>query len=135
MVRLYLDLMQRVPGEVHSTLDSLAPYIRQTSTGLNDRTDQAGPDHRTASHPVDVVGGHGSRPSVVVEIGKPAVLQPTAADQFSGLVEDIGHVIELGEPRTRLITESQLSGQDGVLPSSWGGDRRRRRSDCMEARW
>jgi hypothetical protein len=106
MVRWYSDLEERVPGEVHSALDCRAPYVRQASTGLNDPTYQTGANHRTASHPVDVVGSHGSRPSRVVEIGEPAVLQPTAADQVSGLAEDIGHVIELGEPRTRLVTES-----------------------------
>jgi hypothetical protein len=40
---------------------------------------------------------------VVVEIGEPAVLQPTAADQVSGLVEDFAHVIELGEPCTSFV--------------------------------
>jgi hypothetical protein len=101
--------MQRVPGEVNSALDSLAPYVRQTSTGLNDRTDQASPDHRTTSQPVDIVGGHSSGPSVVVEIGEPAVLQPTAADQVSGLAEDFVHVIELGEPCTGFVLKPQLS--------------------------
>src|SRR5687768_8512813 len=113
--------MQRVPGEVHSTLDSLAAHVRQTSTGLNDRTDQAGPDHRTPSHSVDIVGGHGSGPSVVVEIGEPAVLQPTAADQVSGLVEDIGHVIELGEPRAGLVMDPQLSDTAAFRPPARAG--------------
>ena len=41
------------------------------------------------------------------------------ADQVGRLVEDVGHVVEFGEPRTGFVTESQLSGEAALSQPVW----------------
>jgi methyl coenzyme M reductase subunit C len=86
-------------------LHCLSPDVRHVTTSLCDGTHQARRD-RTTGHLMDVIGGHDMCLSGVVEVGEPTVLQPAPADQVSGLVEDLGHAMELGESRTGLVTES-----------------------------
>ena len=106
MVRLCWDFEERVPGEIQGALHWLSPDVRHATTSVYDGTHQARPDHRTTSHLMDGVGGHDPCLSGVVEIGEPTVLQPAAPDHVSGLVEDLGHAMQLGESRTGLLTES-----------------------------
>jgi hypothetical protein len=106
MVRWCWDPEERVPGEIQGALHRLSPDVRHSTASLYDGTHQARPDHRTTSHLMDVVGGHELRVSGDVEVGEPTVLQPPATDHVSGLVQNLGHAMELGESRTRLVTQS-----------------------------
>ena len=47
------------------------------------------------------------------------MLQPAAADEVSGLVENLGQVVQLGEPRTGLIAELQLPGEAALCAPTW----------------
>ena len=100
-----------VPGEVDGALNGLSPHIREPTACFDDRADQARSDHRTTSHLIDVGNAHGLGPSIVILIGEPAVLQPAGTDQVSGLIEDVGEMMELGEPCAGIVTITQLSGE------------------------
>ena len=119
MIRLGRGPEEGVPRDVQGALDRLTPHLRQATACLQDCANQARPHHWPASHLVDVVGGHGLCPSVVVLVGEPAVLQPAGTDQVSGLVEDVGEIVKLGKPCTGLVTSPQLSDEAALGPPTW----------------
>jgi hypothetical protein len=61
-----------------------------------------------AHHLLGVVGIDRSDPSGVVAICEPAVLKPAKVYQVSGVVENAGDLIKLGEPRADLVAEPKL---------------------------
>jgi hypothetical protein len=100
---------QGVPGEVQRTLDRLGSDLSHAAAGMHDGANQTGTDDRPTPHLADIVGRHGSAPPLVIEVGEPAVLEPSAANHLSCITENTGEDLQLGKSCAGLITQPQLS--------------------------
>jgi hypothetical protein len=102
-------------------LHYLIPYLRQPTACLDDCAYEAGADDRPALHVLDVVRVDRPDTSGVIAIGEPAVLQPARAYQIGGFVEQARNVIKLGEPRTGLVAELELTCLSSPSAPAQGG--------------
>jgi hypothetical protein len=133
-------LEQGVPGQIHGALHYLRPNLRQAARSLDDGTYQAGLNDGMARHLLGVVRIHGPDLTGVVAVCEPPVLQPAHAYEISGLVEDAGDVVELGESRARLVAEPELAhlstpGPPADLDFGYIGARSLGRRDDSGCHW
>jgi hypothetical protein len=110
--RLVLVPAERVPRQVQCPLHRLGVRCREPAAGLHDRPDQAGPRHRPACHPPQVLRGDDVLLPEPVAVGEPAVLDPTGADDGAGAGEELLDVVELGQVRDTAV----LFGRAPLFP-------------------